>query len=396
MVRMFQRCTSNILTQIDPDALALARKLDGLPLALATAGAYLNQVSTSFSEYLRLFEDSWLKLLESSPEVDSYEDRALYTTWNLSYEHVMKQNLLSAKLLQFWAYFDNQDVWFDLLRHSDSSSPTWFSDLIVDEVEFTKAIRVLCNHALVEVEQSSEERIEGDGYSMHGCVHSWTIHVLNREWDTEMAEVALKCIGSHVPEQNAQRGWIIERRMLQHASRCSDIVSRGLISSSGLEWALDKLGSLYADMGKLVEAEAMYKRALEGYEKALGPDHTSTLGTVNNLGALYSNQGKLAEAEAMYKRALEGYEKALGANFETYMPALNTIWGLASIFERKADSAKAKILFSKALNGYEKAVGIDHLRSQQLRDKLRALDAVMENNDLKEVREPVNVIEKRY
>jgi tetratricopeptide (TPR) repeat protein len=56
----------------------------------------------------------------------------------------------------------------------------------------------------------------------------------------------------------------------------------------------------------------MYTRALAGFEKALGAEHTDTLMTVNNLGTLYSNQGKLAEAEQMYKRALAGYEKALG------------------------------------------------------------------------------------
>jgi hypothetical protein len=43
----------------------------------------------------------------------------------------------------------------------------------------------------------------------------------------------------------------------------------------------------------------MYVRALAGYEKALGPDHTSTLDTVNNLGLLYADQGKLAEAERL-------------------------------------------------------------------------------------------------
>ncbi|SLM37739.1 beta transducin-like protein het-e4s [Lasallia pustulata] len=74
----------------------------------------------------------------------------------------------------------------------------------------------------------------------------------------------------------------------------------------------------------MAEAEAMYRRALEGKEKAWGPEHTSTLdtekawgpehtstlGTVNNLGVLYKDQGKMAEAEAMYRRALEGKEKA--------------------------------------------------------------------------------------
>jgi hypothetical protein len=50
---------------IDPDALRLIKVLDGLPLALATAEAYLNQVSTSLSEYLHHYEASWLKLQQT-------------------------------------------------------------------------------------------------------------------------------------------------------------------------------------------------------------------------------------------------------------------------------------------------------------------------------------------
>jgi hypothetical protein len=46
----------------DLDAAELAKELDGLPLALATAGAYLNQVATSFRDYLRLYRASWLRL----------------------------------------------------------------------------------------------------------------------------------------------------------------------------------------------------------------------------------------------------------------------------------------------------------------------------------------------
>ncbi|KAF4827645.1 hypothetical protein CGCTS75_v008057 [Colletotrichum tropicale] len=38
----------------DPGARLLAQKLDGLPLALATAGAYLNQASTSCTEYVQI------------------------------------------------------------------------------------------------------------------------------------------------------------------------------------------------------------------------------------------------------------------------------------------------------------------------------------------------------
>ena len=155
--------------------------MDGLPLALATAGAYLDQMAISFSDYLRLYKASWTKLQKTSPELSSYEDRTLYSTWQLSFDHVKQQNELSAKLLRLWAYFDNQDIWYELLRHGDSEDPEWICELTEDELSFNGAVRVLSDHGLVEVDTSSQEWVEARGYSIHGCVHSWTIHVLNQE-----------------------------------------------------------------------------------------------------------------------------------------------------------------------------------------------------------------------
>jgi hypothetical protein len=51
------------------------------------------------------------------------------------------------------------------------------------------------------------------------------------------------------------------------------------------------------------KAAQMYLRALAGREKALGPDHTSTLDTIHNLDNLYGDQGKLDVAEQMCTRA---------------------------------------------------------------------------------------------
>ena len=60
------------------------------------------------------------------------------------------------------------------------------------------------------------------------------------------------------------------------------------------------LGYLYRDQGKLVEAEHMYTRALEGYGNALGPKHSDTLRTARNLGRVYKKQGRFAKAEKLY------------------------------------------------------------------------------------------------
>ena len=176
---------------LDPDAVRLAKELDGLPLALATAGAYLDQAAISFSDYLRLYKASWAKLLMTSPELNSYEDRTLYSTWQLSFDQVKQRNELSAKLLRLWAYFDNWDLWFELLQHSNSEDPGWIRELTEDELGFNRAVRVLSDHGLVEVDMSSQELIESRGYSIHGCVHSWTVYVLNQEWETSLGRISI-------------------------------------------------------------------------------------------------------------------------------------------------------------------------------------------------------------
>jgi Tfp pilus assembly protein PilF len=58
----------------------------------------------------------------------------------------------------------------------------------------------------------------------------------------------------------------------------------------------------------------MYERALRGKKKALGPNYTLILDTVNNLGLLYADQGKLGKAEQIYEQALRGKKEALELN----------------------------------------------------------------------------------
>jgi tetratricopeptide (TPR) repeat protein len=350
-----------LIQEIDPDAQELARRLDGLPLALASAGAYLYQVSTSFADYLRHYQDSWLRVQENTPQLLSYEDRALYTTWELSLNHVIRQNPLSEKLLRLWAYFDNQDVWLELLQACSGEGPEWLSELTQDQLWFDKALRVLCDHGLVERDSRSiSESTESRGYSMHSCVHSWTIHVLNREWDSGMCRLALTCVADHVPSSTKPKFWVTQQRLIKHVDRCLGLIGDGIAGQAdnvSMSDSMHNLGILYYDQGKLAEAEKMYQRALQGYEKALGAEHTSTLLAVNDLGAIYYVQGKLAEAEKMHQRALQGYEKALGAE---HTSTLHAVHNLGLLYKTQGKLAEAEKMYRQVLQGYEKALGADH------------------------------------
>lgn len=118
----------------------------------------------------------------------------------------------------------------------------------------------------------------------------------------------------------------------------------------------------------------MYQRALAGKEKTWGPQHTSTLNTVNNLGNLYRNLGRLEDAEQMYQRALAGYAKAIHPNnLLTCVPALNNMWAFASLRQRQGRTEDARHWYSQALLGYEKTFGERSDKCQALRNNLAAL-----------------------
>ena len=275
--------------KIDPGAIELVKELDGLPLALSTAGAYLEHVLMTMSDYLRLYKTSWLKLQTMSPQLESYEDRPLYTTWQITFDRIQQRNPASASLLRLWAYFDRQDVWFELLQHANSPDDRWIQELTKDELNFNEAIALLCSFGLVDLDRSLQQQFRSGQYSVHSCVHSWTVFVLNKEWDEGLARLALRCVASKVPMRNETDSWMLQQRLLQHAVRQEQAMLEGKVDLGGMEWALHNLGMLFSDQGKLAEAEAMYIRALQGYEEALGLKHTSTLQTVNNLGALYTD-----------------------------------------------------------------------------------------------------------
>ncbi|KAI1172528.1 kinesin light chain [Nemania sp. FL0916] len=353
--------TSNRQCSIDdPHAVNLARELDGFPLALATAGAYLEQTSTTFESYLRLYKDSWARLQSASPELGSYKDRTMYSTWQLTLDQIRKINPYSAELLRLWAYFDSQDIWLELLQYKDEDTPEWICEVTKDEIAFNDTVRTLSHFGLVEICPSTEQHIESRGYSVHSCVHSWMKYVLNPEWSEGWERFAIKCVASRISDESAMYSWSTERRLLQHADLYSNAILSKILDDD-LSWVWFNLGMLYYRQKKLERAEEMYQGALRGYEKALGPDHRVTLHTINNLGVLYDNQGKLKKAEDMYQRALQSSKKSLGPD---HLDTLDIVHNFGVLYKNKGELEKAEDMYQCALRGRKKVYGLDHPDTQ--------------------------------
>ena len=190
---------------------------------------------------------------------------------------MQRRNPLAAHLLRWWAYFDNEDIWFELLQADKEDGPAWIYELN-DELSFNAAMGTLHDYGLVDVHIGTTGLTESRGYSIHSCVHSWTIHILNRNWDVHLARLSIICVASLVPSENKPQFWQLQRRLLSHAIKCHATIRS---SDHDMPWAFHSLANLYSDQGKMDKAEAMYQRALEGKEKAWGPDHTQGSDTLH-------------------------------------------------------------------------------------------------------------------
>jgi tetratricopeptide (TPR) repeat protein len=330
----------------------------------------LRQTADSFSDYLKLYGDSWRSLDRYSEELLDYEDRTLYSTWNISHTQIQAQDAMAAELLRLMAYFNNQDLWYELFQAGAEDQPPWWSEVMENKGRFNQAMSKLHDYSLVEV---------GLGrYSLHTCVHDWTMEYLNRNFDEDLWRFAVHCVAQSVKWYTEREYWVENRRLLPHAQRLEANRDRG---QSGWEEvkARDMMmtAELFKQFGMSAEAEEMYVRALQGYEKAWGPEHTSTLDTVNNLGSLYKNQGKMVEAEQMYVRALQGYEKAWGPE---HTSTLNTVNNLGFLYQNQGKMVEAEQMYVRALRGYEEALGPAHRNTRLIAANLRALQTII-NSD---------------
>src|SRR5262249_56842680 len=105
------------------------------------------------------------------------------------------------------------------------------------------------------------------------------------------------------------------------------------------------------------EAEPLFRRALEGYRKAQGPNGPLTIDLTADLANLLSQTGRGAEGEPLFRDALERARQQFGPGDHR---TLGIIHQRAHTLEASKPS-EAEPLFRQALEGYPKMEGHEAL-----------------------------------
>ena len=82
----------------------------------------------------------------------------------------------------------------------------------------------------------------------------------------------------------------------------------------GLSWGSSHVSTPQRSISSR-QAEGLHRRALEGFESQLGPQHLDTLKSVNNLAMLLETQGKLEEARLRFLGYTEVAERLVRVSF---------------------------------------------------------------------------------
>jgi tetratricopeptide (TPR) repeat protein len=323
---------------------------------LTTAGAYLSQTSGDCSvlEYLTLYDQQWHELEKHADELLEYEDRTLFSTWNLSLEQVEKQNADAAKMLRLLAFFGNSGINFELFRRvrdlQYDYTLDWLNALTESKVMFNRAMAKLHDYSLIERSP--------DGYSLHTCVHDWTLQALNASVQPEYFWSALLCIAAGVESSYARNSWQNNQRLFPHALRIEhdrfQVLLEGEVSEDRQAAFLEQVGILWYTQGVYEKAEGYVLRALKGRERFRGHDSVAVLNSISTLAYISSSLGKFTQAEELYKRALAGYEKMPDPN-NGNLPRLYN--NLSHLHIWKGDYVAAEQLLLRALEGKEDREG---------------------------------------
>jgi len=121
--------------------------------------------------------------------------------------------------------------------------------------------------------------------------------------------------------------------------------------------ALNNLALTYHYLARYMEAEPLYRRAIEIDERVFGKDHPNVATDYNNLAGLLQDQGKYDQAETLFRRAMEIDEKVLGKDHPNVATDYNN---LAELLQDQRKYDQAEPLLRRAMEIDEKVLGKDH------------------------------------
>ena len=346
-------------------AAAIVSVMDGLPLALDQAGAYIEDTGCGLSSYLDLYKTRQKDLLQRRGTILSDHPESVATTWSLSFQRIEQANHAAADLLRLCAFLDPDAIPEEIFIEGASDLGSTLMSVAADPLKLDKAIAEVLRYSLMR--RNMKEKM----LSIHRLVQVVVQAEMNQKMQRQWAERAMRAVNHTLPEikrATLPRG----QRLLPHTQVCATLNDQyGFVFPEAahlLMWT----GTYLVAHAEYQQEEFLTQRALAIQEQMPGPTRPTITTKVVSLGPSSLEQGRNKEAESLYQRALKIREQALGPE---HLDTAETLSALADLYlyQNRDQYEQAERLYQRALKIYEQALGPEHRNTASILNDLGTL-----------------------
>jgi tetratricopeptide (TPR) repeat protein len=301
---------------------AIAGELQGLPLALEQAGAYIAKFKLTLEGYLQQWMQNRDKLLGwFDPRVTGYP-RSADATWQTS---VAQLSPPAMRLLQRLAWLAPEPVPESLLAAGSADG-----DIV--PADGLDALAELASLSLVRRDDVEPQ------FAIHGLVQEVTRAGMHGSRRCEVLAEALAWMNeAFVDDTQDVRNWPRLDPLLPHAEAVASWADKEG-ASGPISRLMSQAALLLIVKAMHAQAEPLMRRALANDEASLGPDHPDVAIDLNNLAHLLSDTNRIAEAEPLMRRALAIDEASFGPEDTNVARELNNLGSLLKATNRFAEA----------------------------------------------------------
>lgn len=315
--------------------------LDGLPLALDQAGAYLEETACSLEDYLARYQTERRALLSRRGGILADHPASVSATLALALAQVEATHPEAAELLRFCAFLQADAIPEDLLTAGASELSPPLAQVISHSLALDAAVVTLRQAALLQ--RQPEERM----LSLHRLVQAVLRDQLTEHEQQQWVECAIRVVNRAFPDSADETRWAVCQRYLPQAQACAKWIETWQLHSLASGELVTKLGAYLQEQGAYQQAEAYTRQGLAILCATVGEHHPATAKCYNELGLLRHYQGDVVQAEQYYQQALIIREACFEASHLEIAESLTNLGGLAFSQGRYAE---AEALWQRVLD----------------------------------------------
>ncbi len=325
------------------NARTLSHTLQGLPLALAQAAAYLYQRRCGYQKYLTLYQQNATRLLKERGNLIFDQDHPLpvATTWQVSLAQIQQQQPRALELLHYCAFLSSTGIPEEVL----------LKVLDIEEFDLEDWLNPILSYSLLTRDSNSQQ------VQIHSLVQTILRSELGEEKGRALVEQLVGVVKDLFPDSDVIDNWPHCERLVPSALACAEGIQRYQIESEIAALLLNQTGYYLHQRGDYATTLPLYQRALEITERVLGTYHPLTATSLNNLAELYRATDQYEQALPLYKQALKIHERVLGTDHPSTATSLNN---LAALYDATRQYEQALSLYQQALEIRERVLGKDH------------------------------------